>query len=137
MPEALAYRTPVRFHKMPSTVCIVDDNVDIREVLARIVRAVGLEAEVYDSAEAFLRRSDGSKIDCMLLDVQLSGMSGLELLERLSAEGLPYPVFLISGRHDAKSLEHAKRIGATVVDKPFDARILGRNILAAVAAAPR
>jgi FixJ family two-component response regulator len=115
----------------------VDDNVDIREVLARIVRAVGLEAEVYDSAEAFLRRSDGSKIDCMLLDVQLSGMSGLELLERLSAEGLPYPVFLISGRHDAKSLEHAKRIGATVVDKPFDARILGRNILAAVAAAPR
>ena len=121
---------------MPSTVCIVDDNVDIREVLARIVRAIGLQPELYESAEAFLGRRDGSKIGCMLLDMQLGGMSGLELLERLSAEGLSYPVFLISGRHDSNSLAQAKRVGATVVDKPFDARKLGRNILAAVTAAP-
>ena len=121
---------------MASTVCIVDDDVDIRQVLARIVRAVGLEPELYDSAEAFLGRGDGSKIGCMLLDVQLGGMGGLDLLERLSVDGLRYPVFLISGRHDSNTLAQARRLGATVVDKPFDARTLGRNILAAVNAAP-
>lgn len=120
---------------MHSTVCIVDDNEDVRLVLARIVRSVGLDPELYDSAEAFLRRGDGSQIGCLLLDVQLGGMSGLELLAQLSAERLSYPVFLISGAHDAQSVAQAKAFKAIVVDKPFDARKLAQRVLASVSAA--
>ena len=117
-------QTSVRAHPMIPTVCIVDDSVEIREVLARLVRALGLKPELYESAEAFLRREIDSEIGCMLLDIQLVGMSGLELLEHLSADRLAYPVFLISGKHDAHSLACAKRLGVTVVDKPFDTRML-------------
>jgi len=117
---------------MLATVCIVDNNQDIREVLARIVQTVGLKPELYDSAEAFLRRVDASQIGCLLLDVQLAGMSGLELLERLSADGLAYPVFLISGVHDARTVADAKRFGAIVVDKPFDMRALAGQILGSI-----
>jgi FixJ family two-component response regulator len=115
-------------------VCIVDDNRDMRDVLARIVRKVGLRSEVYESAEAFLKRRDSSRIGCLLLDVNLSGMSGLELLEQLSDKQLGYPVFLISGAHDAQTVAHAKRYGAVVVDKPFDARALAQRVIASVSA---
>lgn len=117
---------------MRSTVCIVDDDQDMREVLARIVRSVGLEPELYDSAMAFLRRADRSPVACLLLDVQLGGMSGLELLEQLSDEQVTFPVFLIGSAHDADTLAQAKRLGAIVVDKPFDVRTLAQRILASV-----
>jgi FixJ family two-component response regulator len=125
----------VRRSPMHSTVCIVDDNEDVRKVLARIVQSVGLDPELYDSAEAFLRREDGSRIGCLLLDVQLGGMSGLELLAHLSAARASYPVFLISGAHDAQSVAQAKAFKAIVVDKPFDARKLAQRVLASVSAA--
>ena len=54
------------------------------------------------------------------------------MLERLSTDGVPYPVFLISGYHDARTVAHANRFGATVVDKPFDARALAGQILGSI-----
>ena len=121
---------------MCATVCIVDDDEGMREVLARVARSIGLDAELYDSAEAFLRRVDRIGITCMMLDVQLGGMSGLGLLARLCEEQHTFPVFLISGTHDAGTVSHARRLGAIVIDKPFDARMLGRRILATIGAAP-
>jgi FixJ family two-component response regulator len=117
---------------MHPTVCIIDDDEHMREVLACLVRTVGLEPEPYDSAESFLQGSDRSGIGCMMLDVQLGGISGLALLEGLSEEQLDFPVFLISGAYDATTSAHARRLGATVVDKPFDARALAQRILAAI-----
>ncbi len=117
---------------MLSTVCIVDDDQGMREVLARVVRSVGLEPELYESAAGFLRRTGPSPVACLLLDVQLGQMSGLELLEQLSDKRLAFPVFLISGAHDAGTLARARRLEAIVVDKPFDARALARRILASV-----
>jgi FixJ family two-component response regulator len=136
MMAAAAFRpNSVRCSPVHSTVCIVDDNEDVRQVLARIVRSVGLDPELYDSAEDFLRRGNGSQVGCLLLDVQLGGMSGLELLAQLSAECVSYPVFLISGAHDAQSVAQAKAFKAIVVDKPFDARKLAQIVLASVSAA--
>jgi len=117
---------------MHSTVCIIDDDEGVREVLARVVRSVGLEPELYDSAEDFLRRGDHPQIGCLLLDLQLGGMSGLDLLDRLSGKQIIYPVFLISAAHNAKTSAAAKRLKAIVVDKPFDARGLAQKVLAAV-----
>jgi len=61
-------------------------------------------------------------------------MSGLELLEQLSDGQLEFPVFLISAAHDAGTMARARRLGAIVVDKPFDVRALARGILASVRA---
>ena len=119
---------------MPPTVCIIDDDKDIREILAHVVRTVGLEPELYDSAESFLQRPDRTGIGCMLLDFRLGGMSGLALLEGWSGEGRDFPVFLISGVHDTATAARAKQLGAIVVDKPFDARMLAKRIRAAVIA---
>ena len=123
---------------MPLTkVVIVDDDEDIRRVLARIVQSVGLAPEAYASAEAFISDADRPSIGCLLLDHQLPGMKGLELLERLSSDKAAFPVFLISGAHDARTATRARELGAVVVDKPFDARELGRRILALVGAKGR
>jgi FixJ family two-component response regulator len=117
---------------MCATVCIVDDDEGMREVLAQVVRKAGLTSELYDSAEAFLQRPDCSDIDCLLLDLHLDGMSGLALLARLSRGEPPFPVFLISAAHDADTASRARQLGASVVDKPFDTRILSQRILAAI-----
>ena len=121
---------------MPDTVCIVDDDEDMRKVLVHIVRSVGLAAESFDSAEAFLARRPDIRVSCLLVDVELKGMSGVALLETLGDGERGFPVFLISGAHDALTTESAKRRRATVVDKPFDARSLAQKIRAAVGASP-
>jgi FixJ family two-component response regulator len=119
----------------PDIVCIVDDDEDMRKVLAHIVRSAGLAAESFDSAEAFLTWRPDVRIGCLLVDVELQGMSGVALLETLPAGQRDFPVFLISGAHDARTTDSAKRHGAIVVDKPFDARSLAQRIRAAVRAA--
>jgi len=121
---------------VPDTVCIVDDDEDMRKVLVHIVRSVGLAAESFDSAEAFLIRRPDVRVRCLLVDVELKGMSGVALLETLGDGERGFPVFLISGAHDTLTTDSAKRRGAVVVDKPFDARSLGQRIRAAVRAAP-
>jgi FixJ family two-component response regulator len=129
---ACALELPIRLRHMRSTVCVIDDDQEMREILARVVRSVGLEPELYDSAAAFLRRAGRSPVGCLLLDVQLGGMSGLELLEQLSDEQVIFPVFMISSAHDADTLAQARRLGAIVIDKPFDVRALALRILASV-----
>ena len=120
---------------MCRTVCIIDDDRDMREVLARIARSVGLPTEQYESAEAFLQRDDRTGIGCLLVDVELPRTSGSALLERLAIDGMDVPAFLLSGGHDAASAASALRTGAVLIHKPFDARLLAQKILAAVNAA--
>lgn len=117
---------------MCRTVCIIDDDQDMREVLARVAHSVGLPTELYDSAEAFLQRRDTDGIGCLLVDVELPRISGSTLLERLAIDGLSVPAFLMSGGHDTASTASAQRTRAVVIHKPFDARLLAQAILAAV-----
>lgn len=118
---------------MPGGTCvIIDDDADMRAILARVARMAALDAESFDSAEAFLRREGLSGIDCLLLDVDLGGMSGVELLALLVERRVPFPVFLLSGAHNAATHAEAKRLGAVLVDKPFDTRQLAEKIRSAV-----
>ena len=120
---------------MPHGTCvIVDDNADMRAILARVARMAALGAESFDSAEAFLRRGGLHGIDCLLLDVDLGGMTGVELLALLAERNAPFPVFLLSGAHDSATHAEAKRLGAVLVDKPFDTHQLAERIRSAVAA---
>lgn len=119
---------------MGGTVCIIEDDDGMRELLSRIVRSAGLTGALYDSAESFLRRADNFPIGCMLVDIQLRGMNGIALLQQLAERDLDCPVFLISGAHDAVGAAAAKRLGAVMIDKPFDARLLAQRIRTAVSA---
>jgi len=122
---------------MGGTVSIIEDDEDMLEVLSRVVRSAGLTVALYDSAESFLRRADNSAVGCVLVDVQLQGLSGIELLEQLADGGnLGFPVFLISGAHDGDTVRAAKRLGAVIIDKPFNARLLAQTIRTAVSATP-
>jgi FixJ family two-component response regulator len=118
---------------MPSHTCvIIDDDIDMRAVLARVVRMAALEAESYDSAESFLRRGRLSGIACLLLDVDLGGMTGIELLAFLAERNAVFPVFLLSGAHDAATRAEARKFGADPIDKPFDTRKLVEKIRSVV-----
>jgi FixJ family two-component response regulator len=77
-------------------VAVVDDDESLGRSLGRLLRAAGIEAVMYDSAEAFLEDSKRPQFDCLLLDVQLGGMSGIELNQRLSAAGSTTPVIYIT-----------------------------------------
>ena len=118
----------------PGTCVIIDDDVDMRAILARVARMAALEAESYDSAEAFLRRGGLAGIDCLLLDVDLGGMTGIELLAQIKELHALFPVFLLSGAHDSVTRAEAKRLGAAPIDKPFDTRRLADRIRSAVRA---
>src|SRR6516164_1178907 len=85
-------------------ISIVDDDISIRKSLHRLVRSAGLEVLVFASAEEFLNSAHPRKADCLILDVQLPGMSGIELLHHLSLHNHNVPVIFITAH---KSDEHA------------------------------
>jgi FixJ family two-component response regulator len=106
-------------------VAVVDDDLGMRVSLARLLGALGYAAETFDSAEAFLETSPRSKAGCLVLDIQLGDLSGIELARHLTAEGFKYPVIFITARDD----EHLRRQGEAAgcvafLTKPFAAKTL-------------
>ena len=102
------------------TVHIVDDDEAVCRSLSLLVRSAGLQAQTYPSAEAFLRgyRPDGPA--CLILDVRMPDMSGLELQAALAERGIPLPVIMISGQGDIPMAVSAIQHGALdFVEKPF------------------
>ena len=81
-------------------VAIVEDDASANRALARLVRSAGYAPSSYYSAESFLADSARSSFACLLLDVQLTGMSGLDLQRRLLAEGDPLPIIFITAHDD-------------------------------------
>jgi two-component system response regulator FixJ len=111
---------------------IVDDNEAVRDSLALLFECADLSARTYASGEELLSRLPAGAGDCLITDVQMPQMSGLDLLRRLRAKGETIPVIVITARSDAATADEALRDGATAfVEKPFDAEA----ILAAVATA--
>ena len=72
-------------------ICVVDDDEEVRRAVRRLLRAAGFIAETFVSAEEFLESRDRARPDCLVLDVHLGGLSGLDLQERLAASGRSIP----------------------------------------------
>jgi two-component system response regulator FixJ len=94
------------------SVFIVDDDPATRESMIALIQSHGLQAESFESGEDFLSRFDRSKAGCLVLDVRMSGMSGLELQERLVEEGIELPVVVVTGYGDIPTAVRAMRNGA-------------------------
>jgi FixJ family two-component response regulator len=92
------------------SVGVVDDDESIRRSLARLLRAAGMQAITYASAEAFCADLKQPRFDCLVLDVQLPGMSGVDLRNRLAAEGVATPVLFVTA-HDDPAVREAAMAG--------------------------
>ena len=109
-------------------VCIIDADHDMREVLARVVRSVGLTAEFYDSTTSFRERTDKSAAGCVLLHSDSRTADGHDLLSRLGAEAAGLPIFIIGDALAPGDGRGEPRRPVVLVDKPFDVRSLARAI---------
>jgi len=103
------------------TIFVVDDDRDIRTSVHALLTASGHHVEVFAAAESFLESCTGeARRGCLLLDIGLPGMSGLQMLERLKAEGVDLPVLFVTGRHDLSLAVKAMRAGAVdFLEKPL------------------
>jgi FixJ family two-component response regulator len=106
-----------------ATVFVVDDDSSTRELLAWLMKRHGLPVEVFPDARAFLGRYKAEMAGCLVVDLNMPGMSGLELQQYLKEHGVLLPVIFLSGRADVPKAVKAVREGAIdFVEKPFDYR---------------
>jgi two-component system response regulator FixJ len=107
------------------TVFVVDDDRAVRESLALLVQSVGLEVETFAGAGEFLDAYLPDRCGCLITDIRMPGMSGLELQERLTADGYPIPVIVLTGFGDVPAAVRALKGGAVdFVEKPFNPQAL-------------
>lgn len=107
--------------KLEPTVYIVDDDSEMRSALHRMVRVAGMRAESFDSAVAFLAGYHSDRPGCLLLDVRMPCMSGLELQQRLKLERVNIPIIFLTGYGNVTAAVSAMKLGALdFFEKPFD-----------------
>ena len=105
---------------MNPLISIVDDDESVRTALKSLIDSVGFRAEVFCSGEEFLKSSYVAQTDCLIADVRMPGMSGLELQERLHAAGASVPIVFISAHDDKEARARGLRDGAIAfLQKPF------------------
>ena len=111
-----------------ATVYVVDDDPALRESLSYLLRSEGLRVRTFDSARSFLSEHERNTRGCLVVDVRMPEMSGLQLLEHLIAEGSELPVIVISGHGDVPMAVRALKCGALdFIEKPFgDQALLDR-----------
>jgi FixJ family two-component response regulator len=115
-------------------IAIVDDDASIRSALTRLMRVVGFEARAFASAEEFLESGEQQRAGCLIADIRMPGMSGLELQAALNAADCRIPTIFITAHDDERLRTEALRAGALeFVAKPFDDEALVTSVRAALA----
>jgi FixJ family two-component response regulator len=114
-------------------ITVVDDDAAIREAVQSLLRSVGLRAEGFASAPDFLQSGQLPDTACLIVDVRMPGVSGLELQQRLTTAQCPLPILFITAHGDAATRARALRAEAVgVLDKPFSDEVLLRAVQAAL-----
>lgn len=111
-----------------STVYIVDDDQAIRHAMELLMRSVGLDYEIFHSGDDFLSNHTNERAGCLVLDIRMPGLGGLELQEKLNNSGSTLPIIFISGHGDVPMAVEAMQKGAVdFIQKPFrDQELLDR-----------
>lgn len=111
------------------TVFVVDDDQAMRNSLKWLIESVAMQVETYDSADAFIRSYYPGRSGCLLLDVRMPGMSGLELQEYLVEQQIAIPIIIITGHGDVPMAIRAMKSGAIdFIEKPFNDELLLESI---------
>lgn len=104
---------------------VIDDDAEVRQSLAFLLSTVGLAVRVHDSATSFLASLSEVQDGCIVTDVRMPGMDGIELQRRLRTDGIPIPVIVITGHGDIALAVDAMKAGAVdFIEKPFDDELL-------------
>lgn len=123
---------PERFSR--GTVFIIDDDEAMRDALRALFEARGISAECFDSGDAFRARHDTSCRGCLIIDLNLSGRSGLEVLEVLLAQGYRLPTLVLSANLRGEFKARAASAGAVAcIDKPFEPNHLVETVQSVMA----
>jgi FixJ family two-component response regulator len=121
----LARRLPEAAARSEGVVALVDDDAAVRRALQRLLGVMGFAVVSFGSAEEFLASRHRSDFRCLVSDVNLPGLSGIDLCSRLTAAGDPLPVILVSSDAGATSVMRRALGGAVcVLSKPLDAELL-------------
>jgi FixJ family two-component response regulator len=114
-------------------VAIVDDDASMRVALQGLLKAVGLSAQAFASAETFLESGQQHETACLIADIRMPGISGLELQARLNAARCKIPTIFITAHGDSEMRMQALRSGAVeFLAKPFDDEMLLESVRAAL-----
>ncbi|WJR75644.1 response regulator [Bradyrhizobium sp. NP1] len=106
-------------------ISIVDDDDTVRAATESLVRSLGFKTRIFASAETFLKSSSPRETRCLILDVQMPNMSGIELQERLSELGFKIPIIFVTAYPDEAVRQRAMEAGAVAfLPKPFDGKRL-------------
>src|SRR3989440_13079390 len=112
-----------------SPIFVVDDDESVREALGSLIRSAGLRVETFASAQEFLARPRAEVPSCLVLDVRLPGLSGLDLQQRLAEGNIEIPIIFITGHGDVPTSVRAMKAGAVeFLTKPF----LDRDLVEAI-----
>jgi FixJ family two-component response regulator len=104
----------------PPVVFLIEDDLSVRRAIMRLLGSVGLEVEPFASAQEFLRQERRDGVSCLVLDVRLPGMSGLELQRALAADQILIPIIFITSHGDIRMTVQAMKGGAVeFLPKPF------------------
>ncbi len=115
------------------SVFIVDDDEQVRSALTLLMESVGLNSESFSSGQEYLDQFDTSKPGCLILDVRMPGISGLDLQARLSAEKIHPPIIIITGHGDVPMAVRAVTAGAVdFIEKPFNNQSMLDNVHRAI-----
>ena len=120
-------RLVVATRKRQFLVAIVDDDAGVRAAIQSLLESNGFRCWSFASAEQFLRSRQGTRAACLILDVRLRGMSGLQLHSALQAKGLTIPVIFVTAEDDAKK-QLSQTPALAVLRKPFDCEELIRLV---------
>ncbi|MFI4861612.1 MAG: response regulator transcription factor [Phycisphaerales bacterium JB063] len=116
------------------TVYVVDDDAAVRDSLQWLLESVGLSVKSYGSANAFLAEADQSCRGCLVVDLRLPGLSGLDLMDQLNNKSIQLPTIMITGHGDVTAAVRAMKAGAIdFIEKPFNDEILLDRVRAALA----
>ena len=107
--------------RIDATVFVIDDDPSVRNSLKRLIQSIGFQVKTFDSAQAFLEQGTRDKPGCLILDVRMPGMSGIELQKQLTNAGRRMPIIFITGHGSIPMSVKAVKAGAVdFIEKPFD-----------------
>ena len=119
-------------------VAVVDDEETVRRALGRFFQAAGYDVETYGSGSDFLDAASANRPDCAVIDVHLTGLTAMDVLDRLAAAGITLPTVVVTGRQLPGVAERALASGASVcLRKPLDGDTLLEAVISAVHRAER
>ena len=125
----LRYLSPMKTEHTATLLAIIDDDKSVQSALQDLIESAGLSTHCFDSAEQFLDSTARHKAACLLADIRMQGMSGIELQTKLKTERCRIPIIFITGRGDIPSAVNAMKEGASdFFTKPVDGTALLNSV---------